>query len=176
MPASLLTSSTAPFTAFPNGVSVGVIASTWTGAVIAGVQTAQNSIPGQVGEVQKVSGATYTNFTTTATYQALGSVAVTPGAYLVMITVTTAGNGATVTAGSSSAFALSTTAASATGAVEGDSLVYRQQDLATQGNDSISLFSEVHITVVTTYYLNAQMTFSAGNPQFVYSMRFQRIR
>jgi len=161
---------------FTNNATIGNTSSTYAGCAIAGCESGVSATAGYVGEIQSATSASYTNFTTTATYQQLGTVALTAGAYEVIATITTKGNGATLTAGTNSIFALSTSTASATGAVEGDTLIYRQQDLATQGNDTATLHSVLQISSTTSYYLNGQMTFSAGNPQFVYALRFIRIR
>ncbi len=120
--------------------------------------------------------STYTNFTTSATYQRLRSLVIPSGDWNIFWTVTFYGNGATITAGADAIVALSSTDASAAGAVEGDTLMYIDQSMANTNKRSISGHTNLVLSAQTTYYLNAQATFTVGNPQFVARLWARRVR
>lgn len=158
--------------------SLGTPATTFIGNVIAGVQTGLAAIAGQVGEVISANLSVYTNLATTATYQQVTTVALTPGDWDITWFGSLAANGATLTITANAIFALSTTTASAAGATEGlGDIAYVSQVLnATSGRDSVMGHRRVNISTATSYFLNAQSTFSVGNPQIVGSIVATRIR
>jgi len=145
---------------------------------IVGTTTNDAATAGNVGQEINSTVSTYTNFTTTATYQNITSIALTAGDWDISAFFTYSSNSATITAASNAIFVISTTTASAAGATEGQNIAYVPQ-AALLGT---SLFSEVispyrvSISGTTTYYLNAQATFTLGNPQYVGSLRARRIR
>lgn len=145
---------------------------------IGGSATNDAAASGYVGEEVVAIQSTYTNFTTTATYQNITSITLSAGDWDISSFFTYSSNSATITAASNSIFVISTTTASAAGAVEGRNISYIAQ-AALLGT---SLFSDsmspyrVSISGSTTYYLNAQATFTLGNPQFVGGLRARRIR
>lgn len=145
---------------------------------IGGTATNDAAAAGYVGERFTSSQSTYTNFTTTATYQNITSIALTAGDWDISAFFTYSSNSATITAASNSIFVISTTTASAAGATEGINIAYIPQ-AALLGT---SFFSEgitpyrVSLSATTTYYLNAQATFTLGNPQFVGTIRAVRVR
>jgi hypothetical protein len=145
---------------------------------IIGTVTNDAAAAGNIGEEIVAIQSTYTNFTTTATYQNITSITLTAGDWDISAFFTYSSNSATITAASNSIFVISTTTASAAGAVEGRNIAYLPQ----AGLLGTSLFSDsispyrVSISGSTTYYLNAQATFTAGNPQYVGGLRARRIR
>lgn len=172
--------------AAPSGVTpTGASYSIWADDGIArfdggilGTSTNDNATDGNIGEEVVAIQSTYTNFTTTATYQNITSITLTAGDWDLAAFFTYSSNSATITAASNAIFVISTTTASAAGATEGRNIAYVPQ-AALLGT---SLFSEaissyrVSISGSTTYYLNAQATFTLGNPQFVGGLRARRIR
>lgn len=145
---------------------------------IAGSATNDNATAGYVGEEISAIQSTYTNYTTSATYQNITSITLTAGDWDLSAFFTYSSNSATITAASNAIFAISTTTASAAGATEGRNIAYLPQ-AALLGT---SLFSEaispyrVSISSTTTYYLNSQATFTLGNPQYVGGLRARRVR
>lgn len=143
-----------------------------------GTITNDAATAGNIGEEVVAIQSTYTNYSTTATYQNITSITLTAGDWDVSAFMTYSSNSATITAASNAIFVISTTTASAAGAVEGRNIGYVPQ-AALLGT---SLFSEsispyrVSISGSTTYYLNSQATFTLGNPQFVGGIRARRIR
>jgi len=164
-----------------NGVSVtngsGTIALAATSS-IPGTTTNDNASSGNIGEEVNSTVSTYTNFTTTATYQNITSITLTAGDWDLSAFFTYSSNSATITGASNAIFVISTTTASASGATEGKNISYVPQ-AALLGT---SLFSDaiapyrVSINATTTYYLNAQATFTVGNPQYVGGLRARRMR
>ena len=122
--------------------------------------------------------STYTNYTTTATYQQITSVTLTPGDWEIQAFSTFNSNTSTITASANAVFVIATATASATGSVEGQSVSYIPQAalVGTSKQSSGSMLIRVSISAATTYYLNSQSTFTIGNPQFVGSLRATRIR
>ncbi len=159
-------------------VTLGTIGSTFSGSVFAGVQDATADTAGAVGEVvQGTNQTTYTNFTTTATYQQLAVLTSLPrGRYRIVGTVTYYGNAATVAAIVDAIFAISTTTASAAGAVEGRSLGYITQPVTSSTNITMTIDTDINISAATSYYLNGRASFTVGNPQYVASITAYRLR
>lgn len=145
---------------------------------ILGTTTNDAATAGNIGEEVVAIQSTYTNYTTTATYQNITSITLTAGDWDLSAFMTYSSNSATITAASNAIFVISTTTASAAGATEGRNIGYVPQ-AALLGT---SLFSEsispyrVSIASTTTYYLNTQATFTLGNPQYVGGLRGRRIR
>lgn len=144
---------------------------------IQGTVTNDNATSGDVGENFRAIVSTYTNYTTTATYQNITSITLTPGDYDISANGTIYGNGATVGAGSDFTLAISTTTASASGSVDAESISRFTSVALNIGYVPIGIPTyRVSVPSTTTYYLNTLGTFSAGNPQFVGSIRARRIR
>jgi hypothetical protein len=145
---------------------------------IVGVATNNDAVAGNIGEEVNSTVSTYTNFTTTATYQNITSITLTAGDWDISAFFTYSANSATITAAANAIYVISTTTASAVGATEGKNIAYVPQ-AAMLGS---SLLSEsiapyrVSLSGTTTFYLNAQATFTAGNPQFVGTLRARRMR
>ena len=148
------------------------------GNVFYGANNGTPAQPGQVGEQINAIQSVQTNFVTTATYQQLLTANVTPGDWEAQIVITFNANSATLTATANSIFALSTTTASQTGAIEGQSILYGSQNLSATGKETITATFPVTVTgsVAVPYFLNGQATFTGGNPQYVASLTFRRMR
>ncbi len=157
---------------------LGTIGSTFKGNVLAGVQDATADTAGAVGEVtQGTNQTTYTNFTTTNTFQQLAVLtSLAPGRYRIVGTVTYYGNAATVAAIADATFAISTTTASAAGAVEGRSLGYITQPVTSSTHITTTIDTDINISAATSYYLNGKANFTGGNPQWVASITAYRLR
>ncbi len=163
-------------TAYPITTSGNV---TLTGAnSIKGTATNDNATAGHIGEEVPAIQSTYTDFTTTATYQNITSITLTAGDWDISAFYTYYSNAATITAASDAIFVISTTTASASGAVEGRNIAYVPQAalLGTSHESGVISNYRVSISGSTTYYLNAQATFTLGNPQFVGGLRARRMR
>ncbi len=122
--------------------------------------------------------STYTNYTTTATYQNVTSVTLPAGEWELSAFFTYSANSATITAASDAIFAISTTTASAAGATEGKNIAYVPQAAllgTSHFSDAIAPY-RVSPTTSTTYYLNTQATFTLGNPQFVGSIHANPVK
>jgi hypothetical protein len=145
---------------------------------IVGTATNNNAVAGNIGEETNSTVSTYTNYTTTATYQNIASITLTAGDWDVTAQGTFSSNGATITGASDAIFVISTTTASASGATEGKNIAYvPQAALLGTSHESISMAPfRVSLSGSTTYYLNTQATFTVGNPQFVGSIRARRVR
>lgn len=157
-------------------IKMGSASSTSIG--IYGNPGATTASAGYVGERITASQSTYTNYTTTATYQAITSITLTAGDWDISAFMTYSSNSATITAAANSIFVISTTTASASGAVEGKNIAYIPQAAllgTSKFSESISPY-QVNPSSTTTYYLNTQATFTIGNPQFVGTIRAVRIR
>ncbi len=122
--------------------------------------------------------STYTNYTTTATYQNVASINLPAGDYEIGAQYTLSSNGATITAASDAIFVISTTTASAAGATEGESIAYIPQAalLGTSHESGSIVPFRVSPTTSTTYYFNSQATFTIGNPQIVGTIHATRVR
>lgn len=170
IPVANSTTTLTDFTGLTYTVAAGLKAS--------GTTTNDNATAGHVGEEVVAIVSTYTNFTTTATYQNVTSITLTAGDWDLSAFFTYSSNSATITAASNAIFVVSTTTASAAGATEGRNIAYVPQ-AALLGtslfSDSISPY-RVSISGSTTYYLNAQATFTLGNPQYVGGLRARRMR
>lgn len=143
-----------------------------------GTTTNDNAAAGNIGEEFNSTVSTYTNYSTTATYQNIASITLTAGDWDLSAFFTYSTNSATITAGADAIFVISTTTASAAGATEGKNIAYIAQAslLGTSHfSDAISPY-RVSISSTTTYYLNTQATFTLGNPQYVGGLRARRIR
>lgn len=149
-----------------------------TGSSITGTTTNDAAAAGIIGEEINAIQSTYTNFTTTAAYQNITSIALTAGDWDLSAFFTYSSNSATITAASNAIFVISTTTASAAGAAEGLNIGYIPQAAlltTSKFSDTVTPY-RVSLSGTTTYYLNAQATFTVGNPQFVGSIRARRIR
>jgi hypothetical protein len=157
---------------------LGTIGATFKGNVLAGVQDATAAVSGQVGETLTGAQSTPTNYTTTATYQQIATVSLTPGDWEITATITLIANGATLTATANAIGVIGGTTASAAGVTEGSGDIgYISQVINnTSGMQTITLSKRVTISSTTSYFLNSQATFSAGNPQFVGSITARRMR
>jgi hypothetical protein len=145
---------------------------------IVGVTNASSASGGIVGEVSSSSTSTYTNYTTTATYQAVDSITLTAGDWDISAFFTYSSNSATITGSANAIFVISTTKASASGATEGLNIAYIPQAAlvgTSRFSDSIAPY-RVSIGSTTKYYLNSQATFTGGNPQYVGTIRARRLR
>lgn len=145
---------------------------------IVGTATNNSATAGNIGEEITSTVSTYTNYTTTATYQAITSITLTAGDWDLSAFFTYSANSATITAGSNAIFVVSTTTASAAGSTEGLNIAYVPQAalLGTSFfSDAITPF-RVSLSGSTTYYLNTQATFTLGNPQYVGTIRARRMR
>ena len=145
---------------------------------IVGTATNNNATAGHIGEEIKSTVSTYTNYTTTATYQCIDSVTLTAGDWDLSAFFTYSSNSATITAASNAIFVISTTIASASGAIEGLNISYVPQAAllgTSKFTDVINPF-RVSLASTTKYYLNTQATFTVGNPQFVGTIRARRMR
>ncbi len=151
-------------------------ANTFPGHKIFGCNNATAATAGTIGESLISTISTYTNFTTTATYQALTSLSITSGEWDVFATVTFFGNAATLTAATSGIFLVGSTSASAAGTTEGLNIGYVADTLNASDKETRSFVFPLSLTTTTTYYLNGQMTFTGGNPQFVCTLRAVRRR
>lgn len=145
---------------------------------LSGVISGVNAGAGVVGEEITASQSTYTNYTTTATYQNVASIALTAGDWEITALGTFSVNSATLTTGANATFVISTTTASAAGATEGVNIFYISQSFMSPTSKSSvdSIVYRVNISAGATYYLNTQATFTSGNPQFVGTIRARRIR
>jgi hypothetical protein len=144
-----------------------------------GTSTNDNATAGNVGEEITGIQSTYTNFTTTATYQNITSVSLTAGDWDISAEGTLSVNSSTLTATANAIYVVATATAASTGSTEGKNIVYIAQSAPTGSANKISISVPPHrvsIASTTSYYLNAQATFTAGNPQFVGSLRARRIR
>lgn len=145
---------------------------------INGTATNDAATAGNIGEEISAVQSTYTNFTTTATYQNITSITLTAGDWDLSAFFTYNSNSATITAASNAIFVISTTTASAAGSTEGINVAYIPQAAllgTSRFSDGITPY-RVSIASSTTYYLNAQATFTVGNPQFVGSIKARRLR
>lgn len=145
---------------------------------ISGVTDASSAAAGIVGETMTSTISTYTNYTTTATYQNITSIALTPGDWQITAFGTFNSNTATITAASNCIFVVSTTTASAAGSTEGLNISYIPQAalIGTSKESAGSITYNVSINANTTYYLNSQATFTLGNPQYVGTIQARRLR
>lgn len=163
-----------------NGAKLQVNGSAYFGATndIIGTATNNNATAGNIGEEVSSYTSTYANFTTTATYQAVDSITLTAGDWDISAQATFSSNGATITAASDAIFVISTTRSSASGSTEGKNIIYvPQSSLLGTSHQSISVASyRVSLSSTTKYYLNAQSTFTVGNPQYVGGIRARRMR
>ncbi len=153
------------------------LGATSTIPALVGVTDGSAAASGIIGEV--ISGAqdTYTNYTTTATYQNITSVTLTAGSWLISGQATYYANAATLTAGSDAIFVIGTTTASASGVAESKKAYVPQATLLGTSHESAAITSYVvNVSGTTTYYLNTQSTFTLGNPQFVGTISATRIR
>lgn len=145
---------------------------------IQGTATNNNAVAGNIGEEINSTISTYTNYTTTATYQNVTSIALTAGDWDISAFGTLSSNAATITLAANAIFVISTTTASAAGATEGQNIAYiPQAALVGTSKESLGITPyRISLSGNTTYYLNTQATFTIGNPQFVGSIRARRIR
>jgi hypothetical protein len=145
---------------------------------IVGTATNNNAVAGNIGEEVNSVVSTYTNYTTTATYQNIASITLSAGDWDLSAFGTFNSNGATITAASDAIFVISTTTASASGATEGRNISYMPQAaLLGTSHESTAIPSyRVSLSGSTTYYLNTQATFTIGNPQYTGGLRARRVR
>lgn len=162
-----------------NGAGVAPSYQTITSNMVAASSTNDAATAGYIGEVFDGIQSTYTNYTTTATYQNITSITLTAGDWEISATGTFSTNSATITSTANTIFVISTTTASATGSTEGRNIIYIPQSalVGTGTKESFSITPyRVSISGTTTYYLNTQSTFTLGNPQFVGSIHARRNR
>jgi hypothetical protein len=148
------------------------------GVDILATNTNDAAASGYVGEEVNSTISTYTNYTTTATYQNITSISLTAGDWDISAFITYSSNSSTITAASNAIFVISTTTASASGATEGLNIGYIPQAAllgTSKFTDTVAPY-RVSISGTTVYYLNSQATFTVGNPQFVGSIRARRVR
>jgi hypothetical protein len=145
---------------------------------IVGAATNNSAVAGNIGEEINATVSTYTNYTTTATYQNVTSITLTAGDWDITAQGTLSSNGATITAANDAIFVISTTTASASGATEGKNISYiPQAALLGTSHESTSIVPfRVSLSGTTTYYLNTQASFTVGNPQFTGTIRARRAR
>lgn len=145
---------------------------------IVGTATNNNAVAGNIGETVESYTSTYTNYTTTATYQAIDSITLTAGDWDIDAFATFSSNSATITAAGNAIFVISTTRASASGALEGKNIAYvPQAALLGTSFESISIAPyRVSLSSTTIYYLNSQAAFTIGNPQVAGGLHGRRPR
>lgn len=145
---------------------------------IPGTTTNNSAATGNTGEEINSVVSTYTNYTTTATYQNIASITLTAGDWDISAFITYSSNSATITAASNAIAVISTTTASAAGSTEGQNILYIPQAAllgTSKFSDAIAPY-RVSLSGTTTYYLNSQATFTIGNPQYVGRIRARRMR
>jgi hypothetical protein len=126
---------------------------------------------GIVGERVSQTISTYTNYTTSATYQSIASISGTSGRWRIIGFGTINANGATLTTTANTIFAASFSSSSLSGSVEGLNICYVPQILLSGSlAHSISFSFDVLTASAWTYRLITQSTFTSGNPQFVGSI------
>lgn len=158
---------------------IGTAASLFGGTITyKGFADASNASAGNVGEVIDSTISTFTNYTTSATYQNITSITLTAGDWDIYAFGTFSSNSATITAGANTIFNIATATASATGAIEGKTISYIPQSalIGTSIESCGSMRIRVSISATTIYYLNTQATFTLLNPQFTGSISARRIR
>ena len=145
---------------------------------ITGITDGSAATAGNIGEVITGLVSSYTNYTTTATYQNISSITLSAGSWDISAGSTFNSNSSTITTSANAIFVISTTTASAAGAIEGTNMMYiPQAALLGTSKASVSIPPyNVNITTPTTYYLNTQAAFTLGNPQYVGKIRAVRIR
>jgi len=143
-----------------------------------GITDGSSASAGIVGEEIISTISTYTNYTTTVTYQAITSITLTAGDWDISAIATFSSNTATITTASNAIFVISTTSASASGSTEGLNIIYLPQAaLVGTSKESVAITPfKVTISATTTYYFNTQAAFTLGNPQYVGTIRARRER
>lgn len=151
---------------------------TTSGLQFLGTTTNNSATAGNVGEYISGIQSTYTNYTTTVTYQNITSIALTAGDWDIWAFATFSSNAATITAAGNAIFVISTTTASAAGSTEGKNISYVPQAalLGTSFESILIPPYQISISGTTTYYLNTQAAFTIGNPQFVGTIIARRRR
>ncbi len=144
-----------------------------------GVTTNSNAAAGYIGEEIKSVVSTFTNYTTSATYQNVTSITLTAGDWDVSALVTLATNSSTLSATSPQTAISTTTAATDSHTVQGVNMA----SISTSGLTGAATGETMTITPyrvslssTTTLYLISQASFTIGNPQYVGSIRARRIR
>lgn len=161
------------------GAGVAPIFSYPTSNMVLATATNDAATSGYIGEPADGIQSTYTNYTTTATYQNIASITLTPGDWDISAQGTFSVNSSTLTVTANAIFVISTTTASASGATDGRNKVFIAQSslTGTASQQSVAIMPyRVSIISTTTYYLNTQATFTGGNPQFVGSIHAKRNR
>jgi hypothetical protein len=145
---------------------------------IVGTTGTELATAGNIGERIVSTVSTYTNYSTTATYQNIGSITLTAGDWDISAEGTFYSNGATITTSADAIFLIGTVTASATGSTEGVNVNYIAQSglLGTSHQTTTIAPFDVHPSTTTTYYFNTQSTFTVGNPQYVGTIRAKRTR
>jgi hypothetical protein len=177
---SKIAAGTSGYPLIANGVGVAPTYQPVTSNMLVAEPSNGAATAGNIGEPLAGTAVTsYTNITTSATYQNIASVTLTPGDWEIVGTYTLSGNSATITAGANAIVAISTTTASATGSVEGKSIFYIPQQVF---NTSTAKYSGTiswrpgPSSSSVTYYLVIQGTFTGGNMQYVGNIRGNRPR
>lgn len=148
-------------------------------ATILGVTSGAAATAGQIGEVLSATVSTATNYTTTATLQQVTTLSITAGAWEITCFGTTVTNSATMSPNANAQWVIGTTTASASGTVEGSGDSGWIPQIGLNGNlvkASIMLRKVINISSTTSYFLNSQATFTAGNPQYFGGIVAVRIR
>lgn len=121
---------------------------------------------GYIGEVIQTTISTSTNAATTNTFLALGSIALTPGVWLISGYAQLQRANATLT--SDASIVIGTTSASISGSVAGYTNIAFTPTTITSAdfNSGAIPMYPVSISSNTTYYLNVLAQYSAGTPQW----------
>jgi hypothetical protein len=142
-------------------------------SIVPGRKDGGTPATGFVGEVLEVIQTTYTNFATTGQWGDLGNISITPGRWLVSLTVDATLNGATC-AGWAIGIGTATGNNNA-GLTYGTTQVAQQPP--TSGSDSSACVCNYVIDTSSTisYYAKVRATYSSGNPQYTGRMTAVRL-
>lgn len=146
-----------------SGLTIGNILTTWTGLILAGVQTGLAAIAGQVGEVIS-STVTAAAVAATGTVGNVTSISLTRGDWLISGFVNIAGGATGLTAGSTAKASIVTT--TATNGVNGSTMAQSSVEaLVANGLKHMAIPQvRVNISATTTYFLTEVVTYAAGSP------------
>ena len=165
---------------FSAATVVGTIGTTFTGNVIAGVQSGAVAASGQVGETIEHKVSSYIVANGTGVYTQLATITLAPGDWLMSAVANEEfANvaGTTPTVGQPLEAVISTTTASNAGATRGYDWIKSVHYSATADAACLVIPSKrINISVTTTYYLNVLATYTAGTPQWRGSLSATRIR
>lgn len=139
-----------------------------------GTNTNDNAATGYVGEHVLTNNSSFTNYGATNTYTDADSITLTPGDWDITAMVTSALVGSTL---SFTDFFIGTVAGNnTTGRVLG--LNHSSTNAPTSSSDETYSVPNyrVSISTTTTYYLKVRASYSAGTPQYLYSLQARRAR